>query len=254
MPPVGPLVRWGRTSRGGRLILTDRIDVAVIKSIRRHLLRVKSIAEVAERANTIQARAFNLMNQMGRSVDMAGRVEGRCGRFNKYVAELLIARDYHILKDVAPIKIAYMELQMAAHHIVKASEFDKYAGAFQRLAAKTGNGWWTNRNTMPALPLFQELHGLSPETLANAHLMKNFDFNKVANFSPTLDTYLETKKQTGSFAELFEIHRDFYAEHMKSRFFKERSLQGIGDKSLEEWFDDMIKLAKEVDAEMATNP
>lgn len=256
MPRVGALVRHGRTGRGGHLIMTDRIDAAVIRSIRRHLLRIKGIEEIALRATTLQARAFTLMTQMSNRVDTYARLQRQCERFNRYVAELLIVRDYDVLKDVAPVKIAYMQLQMAAHHVVLQSEFPKYAKAFQRLAEKTGQGWWRSPETMPAIPLFQELHGLSPETLQVAHKMVNetIDFNQIKNFSPELNRVVRDGKKTGSFAELFELHQTFYANTMHDIFFRGQGMAGIGGKSLDEWFDEMILLAKEVDLELAANP
>jgi hypothetical protein len=251
MPRPASLVRHGRSSRGGRLIMTDKIDVATMKAIRKHLRKVHGITVIEQRAGFLQEKAFEWMKRMSRQVDTYGRLKGRCGRFNRYVAELLIIRDYDVLNQVAPIKIAYMELQMAAHHLIKGSEFDGYATAFRRLEKKTKDGRWTSYDTMPAIPLFAELHGLSPETLKDHHMMRTFDLNIEKNFSKELDIYVEANKKTGSLTELFEIHQDFYGTVMKSKFYQERALDGIGEGTLAGWFETMIRLAREVDVEMA---
>lgn len=257
------LVKGGR-----RLLQLNLVNRPVLKSIRRNLRNVRGFEAILDRSSTLRRLALDLMDRVSHQLEAYGRMEYRCGKFNGYAAELLIIKDYPILKEIgetASITIAYRRLQMAAHHVIEAARFAKREKDFKLLATKTKDGLWGSERNMPAIALFQELHGLSPATLEKAYMMKMVDgkdLNLVENFTPALTRFVDAKEAanpTAGLADLFRWHKEFYATTMNERFFRDRLyFRGQGGKSigrsLEQWFDEMIKLADEVDGELANVP
>jgi hypothetical protein len=241
-----------RLSQGGHLIMTTKISVATIRRMRQALLRIKGMEAVAARAAAIQLEAAAMLERVASRMNRYDVLSQQCATFNKFVAELLIIRDYDIVNSMVPIRIAYMQLQLAAHHIILDSAYAAHAAAFARLAKKTADGMWTSAKTMPAIALFQELHGLSPRTLQLAHKMTDPSLDVIANFTPALNKFVANGTRTGKLTELFELCRDFYRQSMHIEFWAGKQLTGPSGKamSLEEWFETMIKLAKEVDLEL----
>jgi hypothetical protein len=245
----GPLVRNPRS-----LLARAKIDIAVLKSIRRHMFKIRTIEQISGRTIKIQTKAFQLLNQLERRVDTYEKMTKLTGKYNSYVAELLIVRDYDIRKAVAPPQIAYLKLQSAAHHIILGSEHKNYLEQFNLLAKKVKNGWWEDYDSMPCMMLFGELHGLSPETLKKAYAMRTAKLNLVENFTPTLTQHIAKGKKDGTFAELFRLHKEFYQQHMSEPFYKGKVFDALGGKSLEEWLDEMIKIAEEIDLQTKPKP